>query len=608
MKVDEIVFVKGNKLYLDTSMTQSAFSKSRLSERMSEQGFLAEKKNDSWEFSPWTFTGTMLRTSDDDNISEASRALAETVLLEGNAFSGSTLKSLFDTDDSSLSEQGKATSSEAAAAVCSAIERAVETNVKLTDNGAGGIFISSSFDKIIFLPEDLFETAVTCRGDEIYSAYDGLYIYRTLAGSAALRFTQSVIAYRALTGKFPFASLNSVKRHEDYLDHNFIHLSNMVYGLDEKLSFFVDNALMRNPKIEVHAKASVTDKRSFNEKITTSIKSDVIKERNEHEEKTLLRAGMQFPLSTFYRELGLAEDGTLPADGKLKAVERNAPITQEQFDADVKKEAHAFNKSLTVKRWFRHYRTVLTGTGIAILVVSFFMATYHHDNMRNPTTKSLTSTEAVQMFYSAMNNLDVVSTQGCTKGSSMNKLVDVISNFYVTSKQRSAYSAKNNCVTPASWLCFNNDGNYTIFGLTQFTIDGTTKGLNFEGPIKNTHPKTLAHEDGVNLVSNVQTNHLVHYYLVYTEGLDQLHVDEHTDTVTLTWKKDRWVLTNVDQTDNDVIVDFKQFSADYKTAYEDTMKDIYKTAAKLSTTYTWLSSTDDIREAKKKFDKENSIF
>src|SRR5574344_1466191 len=150
MTADEIVFVKNNKLYLDTSMTQSAFSKSRLSERLSEEGFIAtcteapsvENRSGSWDFSPWTFTGTLLKTADDESMSAASRALAETVLLEGNAFEGRTLKDYFDEDSTRSSEEEKAKVARAAAAVCTAIEYAVDKEIKLCNNGAGGIFLS----------------------------------------------------------------------------------------------------------------------------------------------------------------------------------------------------------------------------------------------------------------------------------------------------------------------------------------------------------------------------------------------------------------------------------------------------------------------------------
>ena len=159
MNAPRIVFSKDDTLFLDTSMTQSAFANSRLSERLAEQGVTAENKNNEWTFAPWTFTGTMV--SADSSV--------ETVLLEGTGFDGCTLKEYFD-------EAGKDTSAEAqaAVAVCSAINCAIKSGQKLPNNGAGGIFISTAKDRIIFVPEDLFETAAACRGETAYSENEGM--------------------------------------------------------------------------------------------------------------------------------------------------------------------------------------------------------------------------------------------------------------------------------------------------------------------------------------------------------------------------------------------------------------------------------------------------
>src|SRR5574344_787660 len=131
MCMNEIVFEQNGKLYLDSSMTQSAFTKSRLSERMSEEGFLAVTNDGSWKITPWTFTGTMLKSSDDD-MNSASRALAQTVLFEGDVrgaslqgqpFDGCTLKDIFDSNDTTLI-------SGSSAAVCSAIEKIMDDGLK----------------------------------------------------------------------------------------------------------------------------------------------------------------------------------------------------------------------------------------------------------------------------------------------------------------------------------------------------------------------------------------------------------------------------------------------------------------------------------------------
>lgn len=600
-----IVFYNDGKLHLDTSMSQSAFAKSRMTERLSEKGFLAEYKDNSWNFTNWEFTGTYVKQCSDENASMATRAMQETVLLEGSAFEGKTLKNIYDTEaEENFSEQSKEISAIASSAVCGAIENAIQKNINLPDNGAEGIFISSDCKKIIFMPQELFDNISTCFKDENYSKYCGIYVYRTLDGKAALRFTECVIAYRALTDKFPFTNLNTENRQEDVLDHNFVKLDEAVYGLNEKLSFFIDNALMRSPRIESHKKATVTDKRSLNEKITSSVQDGIVKQKNEMQEKSAQMAGMKFPLEIFNKEIGLEEKGTLPSTNKLNSVERKSAVTKEQFETQSKKSFESFTKALNVKRWFRHNRTKITVVSCIVLVVGIIIFSVWNTHQGNPTTKSLTSTKTAEMFYTSMNNLDVSSAQSCVSGKTMSSKVDIISNFYVTSKSRSAYEPQYTCATPASWLCFNNNGTYTIFGLTQFTIDGNAGSLNVEGPAKKTHPVALTSENGKTLAKGDTVQHKASYYMVYTQGEADITVLKYTDTMTLTWKKDRWIITDLSQDYTESTDDIKTMFKDYTSNMESSKNDVLKTRAVLADKYTWISTEKELLDAKKKLEEK----
>jgi hypothetical protein len=613
MCTNEIVFEQNGKLYLDSSMTQSAFTKSRFSERMSEQGFFAQCIDGTWKISPWIFTGTLLKSNGDSEMSSASRALAQTVLLEGSTsdgtdtscFKGHALKDYFDEQDQSPNERSSADVAAASAAVCAAIEQMIDDETKCNGTGAGGIFVAEDFTKIIFLPEDLFETSVTCRGDSIYSEFEGKYVYRTLEGTAALRFTQAAIAYRALTGELPFTQTNTTKRHEDYLDHNFTHLENKICGIDSNLSFYIDNALMRSPHIAVHSKSRVTDGRSLNEKITSQINNDIVKEKNAREEKSMLRAGMHFPFATFYHELGLTQTGSLPDTGIQEKVVRQSSITPEQFASSTKKAARSFNKSLATKRWFRHHRTSLTVSGCIVAAVALIGFSLWHSGQSNATTKGLTSSQTVEMLYSAINNLDIVSAQSSTKGKDATYIVDTISNFYVISKQRSAYDSSSTCVPPASWICWSNNGTFTIYGLSQLTIDGKQGRLTFTGPLKKTHPVAMTQEDGKPIENKQTVTHTVHFFHIYSEGDDQLHVSEHNDTVICTWIKDRWLVTKITQSYTDDTVDFKKYVAAYKDAIAAYSNDAVKIAGALRSVYPWISTESEVSEAKMKIIADN---
>ena len=124
-----IVFFEGTKLILDTCMTQSAFTKSRFSEKIGTSGHIASKDGSSWNFEPWSFSETQL-----------SDLPGGTVSFTAEAFPGNTLREILCTENDS--DENKTRAREVAAAVCSAIEGARAQKINLEHNGGEGIFIS----------------------------------------------------------------------------------------------------------------------------------------------------------------------------------------------------------------------------------------------------------------------------------------------------------------------------------------------------------------------------------------------------------------------------------------------------------------------------------
>lgn len=539
----KLVFSKNGNIYLDTYMTQSAFSKSRLSMRLTENGVLATKNGTGWTFSNWFFTGTKMEEQG-------------AMLLEGAGFSGLTLKDFFDTQDNTRQYF-------ASALVCSAIESAIQQKVGLTAIGAGGIIISSEFERIIFLPSDLYETASQCAGKEIYAQSEGMYINKTLKSDAALHFTQSVIAYRALTKEMPFSQIDQELREEDYKDHNFIPLSQKIWSLDQNLAQSVDNAL----------KAS----------------SEKFKDLK------------NFPVAELFKELGITEDGnTTP-------VIRKTNISNEKFEKDSLKKQKNFQQMLKIKRWIRHNRTGLAIAGVAIAIAVGITGVFMQGNLQQPTTKSLTAFETVEMFYSAVNNLDSTATRASSKCKSANNITNMLSNIYVASKTRNAYNFKDKTVSPAEWFNFNYDGSYTMYGLSQFSI-GTEKGnLFFEAPAKKTFPKSVKLTDP-DIKNKEQVTFTVSYNLVYNEGYDVLFIEEKEDKVILTFNKDRWIITDIQQTDiKSSHIGYKDFAEEYKTVLESEDKNILKTAKTLRERYNWIPSNSELLEAEIKIKEEKGI-
>lgn len=551
----KLVFSKNGNIYLDTYMTQSAFSKSRLSLRLTENGFIATKKDNEWTFTNWFFTGTKL--------DEATESKPESVLLEGAGFSGLTLKDFFETQDNTRQYF-------ASALVCSAIESAIKQNVPLYAIGAGGIVISSEFERIIFVPFDLYETASQCAGTEMYAKSEGMYINKNLKKYDALRFTQAIITYKVLTGELPYTQQDEILREEDYKDHNYIPVAQKVWSLNQNLAQIVDSALQTKP---------------------SQIKSPQTVHKPE-----------PFPIEELFKELGITPEGH-PA-----AVIRKTTISNEKFKEEAEKKQKSFQKSLKIKRWVRHNKTAIGIAGAVMAIVIAVAGTLTHGMMQQPTTKGLSSFETIEMFYSAVNNTDTVSAKSSSNCKNANTLIDILSTIYVASKTRNAYNFKDKTVSPAEWFQFNYDGSYTMYGLTQFSIETEKGSLFYTAPAKNTYPKPITIENP-DIKDKSKEKHTVSYYLVYNEGDGSLFAEEKEDTVTLTFTKNKWIITDIQQkTIRESKINYKAFVEEYKAALEQEGNDILKTAKELRKHYYWIPSNSELLEADNKIKAQNGSF
>ena len=583
----QLVFFENGNICFDTYMTQGSFAKSRMADHMEENGWLAQKDGGQWNFSEWRFTGTRARMSE-------SGPVTETVILEGAGFAGRTLKDFFDLDFSrELGNAEKAFVIYAAAKTCSALEAASKQKIDVANIGGGGIYLSADFSKILFLPKTLFENAVESGGETNSSEQNGIYVNPTLHGSAAINFTQSVIAYRALTREFPFKSLKTNERLTDYFDRNYEPLRNRIWALDEKLSFFVDNALQRKSGLRKHGAGKARGS-SLTEKIGGILSED-------SDRKSSIDDGdfsLTFPMVSFYKELGLNEKGEIPAGGVLSPVIRKSNMSQEAFEENAFKEKSRFQSRLALKRWFRAKRTPITAVCAICLGLLVVGAMYFQGDSTNPTSKGLTSFETVEMFYSAVNNLDVSSMQGCSSGSKINEFADMVSTVYVAAKNRYAYNVKDQTVSPAKWMNFNFDGNYNMFGLTDFNINDSKGSVFFSGPLKNSHPKAVSEEDGRAVKDKDTRDYTVTYNLVFSDSEETLSVERRTDLVHLLFHKDRWIITAV-QTSDDFVehVDYRRFYADYLDTFEDREKNPVISANLLRPDYPWIPTNSEIQEA-----------
>lgn len=597
----ENVFEKDGFVYLKTGLSPDEFAKARGGTRLAEKGTLAIQTSAGWVFSAWQFE----ETEEDGGL----------IFVKGRAFPGQTLKDYFSKDSSdsfsavfSSVEFNKAKSARAAGLVCSAIEASVNQNAPVPNTGAGGIFICDDFSKVLFFPEQIFIQAALRFESESsqfeYGLNRAFYVNPVLAGTNASRFTQSVIAYRALTGEFPFAAKSQDELYLDMADSNFVPLRNKIWAVDEELSSFVDNSLSRSPTVKSRTKV---------EKLV-SLRQTALSELTSGRDAPAFEQASGFPTASFYRELGLTQDGSIPRDGRLLSVIRKSSVSPEDFDLAVKKETEKNARAVKTKRFLRKYRTILFVAVVALFFLLAASLSIHKSYMGKPTTKGLTALQTVEIFYSAYNMLDLNKARCTVLGRQPDFLVDVISQAYVTNQTRSAYNPARKTVTPAEWMNYNNNGNYYMFGLTGFAVDEQKMELFAKPPLRREKTSPVQEERGKRLKEGDSVEYHATYFLVHPESElgdfgepvhEMLHIEEYCDKLRLVFKNECWRIVEISQQmEREFYQDTQPFYDDYKRLFDSNAKDLLVTANELRTKYGWIPDNSEILSASQKMREE----
>lgn len=560
----QLVFSKNGNIYLDTGMSQSSFSKARLTDRLSERGIKAERSSENdkvkWTFSEWAFSGSSMPD--------------KTVLLEGSLFSGLPLTDF-------LGKDGKEKEFLAGARVCSAMAAAISQGRSLPRVGAGGLFISADFERILFLPEGLFDMATHLQARELQA----FYVNELLEGTEANTFTLSAIAYQLLTGSPPFTETDEEKRKEDLHDKNYIPIVHRVWGLDETLARHIDRGLQQGVTAKKAKKA---------QKASSTSRTD----------------DSPFPIKSLYRELGLTETGDIAPDGNLIGVIRKSNVSHEEFDRKAQRETKSFQSALEKKRWVRRHRSLLTVCAVVFFALAVVAGICFETIMSRPTSQGLTETQTVEMFYSSLNTMNVVSANASSKGKSANMIIDAMSAYFVGAKTKESYEPRSKTTSPAEWLSFSNGGTFSIYGISQFFI-GNKKGEIFFTPtIRRNAPPPISESNGIHIKDGAVKKLDASYYFIYCAATDNskgetVEVCKENDTVTLTYDGKRWIVTDIERHEGEhVSIQKESFYADYKAAFDASGQDPVKAADSIRAKYEWIPLGSEILEGIEKIKSE----
>ena len=211
--------------------------------------------------------------------------------------------------------------------------------------------------------------------------------------------------------------------------------------------------------------------------------------------------------------------------------------------------------------------------------------------------------QTIQAFFKGMNSLDVPLIQTFIKGRSASRYLDSISNIYVISKQRQSGLGDQGFVKPAKYFLLITDKSKNklaeLYGATNIRIDGKPYDEYIDLVQNKTKPQPLTSEQGVSINKGDTSVHLVEYYLIYTEGDNSdIFVEKNRDTFTLTFKKDKWIITDIDSQSQELPIDSNAFKNDYYNRLMQNQGDVVKSIKELSLTYDFLPSQKEMQTEK----------
>lgn len=574
-----IVTIESKEIRLNSGMDEAAFGKTNYESIVTEQGLIAEcnyvdfEKNEyNFSFKPWNF-------SEIKSINIESQKEPKVFYIGENNL-GTNSKTLLEyfsqAEKDNATEKDKNELFMASSLVCAILTQVATEKLNIPINGAGGIIInldekSISKSKVLFLPENLYKYSVAGSSPLEFSLLQGYWLNPTLYDMPAICYERALIAYRTLSKQFPFPETNSTARNSDILDKKFLPVELSIDGISEELSKNINRGLKLNAN-----SVSIPGKKEKGKK---------------NEDLTPIPT---FPTDLFY---------------KSKEIFLNTKITNEDF----KKKAEAYmkkkNASVSTKRKIRKNTSIILGSILGAALVAFITVDAIKSNRDSYYSKGLTSTQTIEAFFKSINDKDTITMDNLVKGKTPRNYADRLSEIYVISKQRQAYhQGDKGFLSPAGWCLFmTNPAKLSLgglYGVSKVKIDGKLSDLNPTMYKINQNPNPITVENGINLTDGSKSVHKVEYYHMHSEGEENsLFIELYSSTFTLTYTKDRWLITDIISDYVEIPIDTERFLNDYFIMLESNNFDVIDSVRKLTFNYDWLPQTEVVTREKKRLEE-----
>lgn len=490
---DGLLTVTPEGITIDTGLSAREAGTAKLSQHQTEQGVIIEVHEDRTViYNTWSWTGSH------EDIATGRKNYS--VFVDGEAFDGKPLLTLME-EAEAVSADGSPASPSAREKLratlndlSTAVEDAAEKGVYLPDNGPFGTLVADD-GRILLLPENVFIRALNSRSDREASKFAGCWKNTALQGIDSWRFTLACYAYRYLSGRNAFPQEDTQIRAADYFDKNFIPLE--WYCTIKEAA--IDNA----------GEAAVVDTAELFRIIRANLSkaAPIQEDAKQKKKKALKRSSVEQTNSMPMPELPFftsRECENFALDGEY--------IKQQ--------------KKLKKTRFVRQNSLAIKWCSIGAIVLLFFVVTFIKDKLDVPTTIGMEPAEVLALFYDSFDQLDATHFDITHTDDSAETLSNFLTTMFVTSKMRQSYESMGT-YTVNQWLSNKDLTNSYIFGITHYEATPCGKEPPADGKADITDEFTWK----------------VHYYIVFNNGNDEFSYIDQSDVITISWKKDRWLVT-----------------------------------------------------------------
>ena len=573
-----VVSIVDNELRLCSGLDEYKFGKTNFNSIVTETGVLATCDSKDGEplhfsFEKWSFAE--IKSFDVEGAEERIVFYCNNNPLSKNAQTLLDLYAKCGTPEASTQDKDNMYLS--SLAVCTILTQAANEEFEIPLNGSGGILVdgftaskkSDTKLKLLFLPQNVFKYSIAGLSAVEQADLHNCWVNPTIQGLPAICFMRSCVAYKMLTGRYPYPSADNLTRNADLLDKNFLPLELCINGINPELAAAVNKGLKLNSD-----SVNIPGKKAKGKK-----SEDLVPQKD-------------FPLEL----LAKAKESI------------STKLSDQAFEEKVNSYKKLQSSRVKTKRTLRRNTTTIIVCILALVFAIIYGRSAYQNYLDDYTTKGFTSVQTIQTFFKGMNTMDITLMQSFISGKSANRYLDSISNVYVISKQRmSSGGGDGGYQKPAKFfVMLTNSSMLSIVGLygaSNIKVDGKQIDEYIELKKNKDKPQILTQEQGVTINKGDKSVHSVEYYTLHTEGTNNdIYVTKNKDTFTLTFKKDKWIITDIETSATEVDFDSDLFKSEYFNLLIQNDGDPVKTINQLSFKYDFLPSEKEMKIEKQDFE------